>query len=88
MYAVDERDRVIELKDVPQSSVGAPLPVVLSDEFKILLAYIAEESSPGGTDLTVRGDVGKLAADNATSCVWGTSWPMTTNDKTTTTRLG
>ena len=46
-WSVDKRDRVIELKDVPQSSVGAPLPVVLSDEFKILLAYIAEESSPG-----------------------------------------
>ena len=51
MYPVDERDRVIELKDVPQSSVGSPLPVVLSDEFKILLAYL--ESSPewdGTTD--------------------------------------
>ena len=25
MYLIDERDRVIELKDVPQSSVGAPV---------------------------------------------------------------
>ena len=32
MYQVDENDKVIELKDVPQSSVGAPLPIVLSDE--------------------------------------------------------
>lgn len=48
MYPVDGKDKVIELKDVPQSSVGAPLPVVLSDEFKILLAYIAEESSTVG----------------------------------------
>ena len=54
MYPVDERDRVIELKDVPQSSVGAPLPIVLSDEFKILLAYIAEESPPGWDGTTVR----------------------------------
>lgn len=45
MYAVDKRDTVIELKDVPQSSVGAPLPFVLSDEFRILLAYIVQESS-------------------------------------------
>ena len=45
MYSVDERDRVIELKDVPQSSVGSPLPLVLSDEFKILLAYMVEEPS-------------------------------------------
>ena len=46
MYLVDERDRVIELEDVPQSSVGAPLPIVLSDEFTILLAYIVQDPSP------------------------------------------
>jgi hypothetical protein len=45
MYPVDEKDKVIELEDVPQSSVGSPMPVVLSDEFVILLAYITEESS-------------------------------------------
>jgi hypothetical protein len=44
MYSVNERDTVIELEDVPQSSVGAPLPVVLSDEFKILLAYIVQDA--------------------------------------------
>src|SRR5918993_96392 len=43
MYSVDERDKVVELEDVPQSSVGAPLPIVLSDEHKILLAYIVED---------------------------------------------
>ena len=46
MYLIDERDRVIELKDVPQSSVGAPLPIVLSDESTIVLAYIIQDSSP------------------------------------------
>jgi hypothetical protein len=46
MYLIDERDRVIELKDVPQSSVGAPLPIVLSDEFTIVLAYIIQDLSP------------------------------------------
>ena len=45
MYSVDERDKVIELEEVPQSSVGAPLPLVLSDEHKILLAYIVQETS-------------------------------------------
>jgi len=44
MYSVDERDRVIELDGVPQSSVGAPLPIVLSDEHKILLAYIVQDA--------------------------------------------
>lgn len=43
MYSVDERDRVIELKNVPQSSIGAPMPVVLSDETIILLAYFIQE---------------------------------------------
>jgi hypothetical protein len=44
MYHVDGRDKVIELQGVPQSSVGAPLPIVLSDEHRILLAYIVEDT--------------------------------------------
>src|SRR5207249_4784922 len=32
MYLVDGQDRVVKLDGVPQSSVGAPLPIVLSDE--------------------------------------------------------
>jgi hypothetical protein len=43
MYNVDDKDRVIKLDDVPQSSVGAPLPVVLSDEGKTLLAYLRSD---------------------------------------------
>jgi hypothetical protein len=39
MYSVDDQDRVLELKDVPQSDVGAPSPIVLSDEYVTLLAY-------------------------------------------------
>ena len=46
MYPVDERVKVIELEGVPQSSVGATLPLVLSDEFKILLAYIVQDTPP------------------------------------------
>lgn len=42
MYQVDEKDKVIELKNVPQSSVGSPLPIVLSDEHTILLAYLLQ----------------------------------------------
>jgi hypothetical protein len=44
MYSIDERDKVIELEDVPQSSVGAPMPVLLSNEYKILLAYIIQNT--------------------------------------------
>jgi hypothetical protein len=44
MYSVDERDRVIELEDVPQSCVGAPMPVVLSDEHRVLLGYVIQDT--------------------------------------------
>ena len=43
MYQVNEKDKVIELKNVPQFSVGAPMPIVLSDEHKILLAYLLQD---------------------------------------------
>lgn len=47
MYVVDNQDCVVELKDVPQSSAGAPRPIVLSDERVTLLAYgIQEKPSP------------------------------------------
>jgi hypothetical protein len=53
MYSVDERDKAIELHDAPQSSVGAPLPVVLSDQHTTVLAYVVQEvfgSSPDSLD--------------------------------------
>ncbi|MEL7500804.1 MAG: hypothetical protein AAFN77_24640 [Planctomycetota bacterium] len=46
MYTVGENDRVEELKDVPQSDVGAPLPVVLADEHRLYLAYLVSEPDP------------------------------------------
>jgi len=46
MYSVDERDQVGTLEGVPQSSVGAPMPVVLSDEHRVVLAYYVEERAP------------------------------------------
>ncbi len=57
MYQIDERDKVIELEHVPQSSVGAPLPIVLSDEHKILLGYIVEDETSDwdGSDVRVVG---------------------------------
>ena len=39
MYTVDDQDRVIELRDIPQSDPGAPSPIVLGDEQTTLLAY-------------------------------------------------
>ena len=43
MYSVDNQDRVVELKDVPPSSAGAPCPILLSDERRTLLAYLVQE---------------------------------------------
>ncbi|MBP7687254.1 MAG: hypothetical protein KA765_05080 [Thermoflexales bacterium] len=46
MYSVDELDTVVELRNAPQSDVGAPLPVIISDELTVTLAYIVSEPDP------------------------------------------
>lgn len=46
MYDVDGQDEVVALVGVPQSSVGAPLPFVVADEHRVVLAYYLEETSP------------------------------------------
>ncbi len=60
MYQVDEKDKVIELKDVPQSSVGSPLPIVLSNEYKTLLAYLLQDepnwNNPTAEDFEKSGE--------------------------------
>jgi len=48
MYSVDERDQVVEIHDLPQSDVGAPGPIVVADERRVLLAYLLAE--PGQPD--------------------------------------
>lgn len=45
MYSVDSTDQVVELKDLPQSSVGAPCPMVLAAEHHLHLAYYLEDTS-------------------------------------------
>jgi hypothetical protein len=42
MYAIDDQDTVVELKDVPQSCVGAPCPMILCGEHFLHLVYILE----------------------------------------------
>ncbi len=44
MYEVDELDRVVELKDLPQSDVGAPNPHLLAHERSVILAYYIRHS--------------------------------------------
>ena len=43
-YTPDERDRVVPLDDVPQSDVGAPLPVVVANDYQLLLVYLLQET--------------------------------------------
>lgn len=66
MYTVDERDRVAELSDVPQSDVGAPCPLVLASEGKLIVVYFVSNPPEGwdGTTVTVVGPdtPGELAA--------------------------
>jgi hypothetical protein len=47
VYTVDRHDRVVELTQLPRPSVGAPLPVALADEGRLLLAYLLEVPVPG-----------------------------------------
>jgi hypothetical protein len=54
MYAIDERDRVVPLDDLPQSSVGAPCPLVMQDEFTAVVAYYVETPDPDWISETVR----------------------------------
>ena len=42
MYEVDKHDRVTELNDVPQSSIGAPIPILLAGDLDVLLTYYLE----------------------------------------------
>lgn len=56
MYEADA-DVLVELADVPQSSVGAPLPHITASEQRLVLAYLIEavdESWDGSTVRVVR----------------------------------
>lgn len=44
MYQVDEKDKVIELENIPQSSVGAPMPIIMCDDHKLFLAYLLQNA--------------------------------------------
>jgi len=54
MYQVDDRDKAVELKDVPQSSIGAPCPLMLGAEGTLVLAYYIESRDEGWDGTTIR----------------------------------
>jgi hypothetical protein len=54
MYQVDNEDRVVKLENVPQSSVGAPIPVVVGDERKVVVAFFVQDIPDGWNGTSVR----------------------------------
>src|SRR5215469_2094854 len=46
MYEVDQKDQVVTLEGIPQSSVGAPLPLIVANEGRIVLAYYMDSTDP------------------------------------------
>ncbi|MBI1765509.1 MAG: hypothetical protein HYR56_29180 [Acidobacteria bacterium] len=55
MYSVDEKDRVVPITDIPQSSVGAPTPIVLSSEGVTVVAFYLQDTPPGWDGTTIGG---------------------------------
>lgn len=54
MYDVDGDDKVVELRDVPQSSVGAPIPIVLAGEHDVLVTYYLQDTPTDWDRTSVR----------------------------------
>jgi hypothetical protein len=54
MYTVDQLDSVVELDDVPQSSVGAPLPMILCGEHFLHLAYLLQATPENWDGRSIR----------------------------------
>lgn len=54
MYSVDHRDTVVKLADVPQSSIGAPCPMMLVGEHHLHLAYYLQNTPTGWDGTSVR----------------------------------
>lgn len=54
MYEVDRKDKVIELTNIPQSSVGAPLPIVIADEHHVIIAFILQNTPESWDGTTIR----------------------------------
>lgn len=74
MYSIDERDQVVALSDLPQSSVGAPLPAVVAMEGRLALAYLVEAIDPAWGGRTVR--VVTPGADHEIVALVEFTWPL------------
>ncbi|MBO6730452.1 MAG: hypothetical protein JJ884_02305 [Maricaulis sp.] len=64
MFSRKPQPAIKELQDVPQCSIGAPLPIVLAEEHHLALVYLAEsfERDWDGVPRLVGLDTGREAA--------------------------
>lgn len=53
-YPVDGSDQVHPLSEVPQSSIGAPLPTVVSDELTVVVGFLLQDTPEGWDGTTCR----------------------------------
>lgn len=68
MYEVGKKDKVVELKGVPQSSIGAPTPTLLASEHDLFLVYYLEDRPDDWDGTTVRV-VGIDSEDETTAII-------------------
>lgn len=54
MYKVDSQDRVIELSEFQQSSIGAPCPMVVASEHDVAIAYYLRDVPKDWDGTTVK----------------------------------
>jgi hypothetical protein len=54
MYTIDHEDALRTLDDLPRSSIGAPLPLILSDEHTAVVAYYEDAREPTWDGRTIR----------------------------------
>jgi hypothetical protein len=65
MYSVDDRDRVLAVPQLPKPDVGAPCPVVVADQFTLVLAYYVSAPPPADWDGIPREITSDSTAESA-----------------------
>ena len=67
MYKVTGTDNVVPLPDLPQSSIGAPMPVIVAGELDLLIAFYLQDTPSDWNGETVR--VVSKESENETVCI-------------------
>ena len=54
IYSIDEKDSVTKVADIPKSSPGAPIPLVLANERTLVVAFYLHVRDPAWDGTTAR----------------------------------